>query len=58
MNETDRIREQIKRMRQKGIEPDYVAMRYDLWDRLGRPRNFSDVSCYPDNRILGRFEVR
>ena len=58
MNETDRIREQIKRMRTKGIEPDYVAMCYELWDSLNRPRNFAGVYCYPDSKILGRFEVR
>ena len=58
MNELDRIREQIKRMRCKGCEPDYVAMRYDLWDSLGKPRTFAGVECYPSEKILGRFEVR
>ena len=58
MNDINRIREQIKRMRRKGIEPDYVLMCYELWDNLGRPRTFAGVSCCPDSRILGRFEVR
>ena len=58
MNELDRIREQIKRMRTKGVEPNYVIMCYDLWDSLGRPHRFSRVECYPDDGVLGRFEVR
>ena len=58
MNELDRIREQIKRMRRKGYEPDYVAMCYELWDTLNRPRTFMNVECYPSEKILGRFEVR
>ena len=58
MNELDRIREQIKRMRTKGVEPNYVIMCYELWDSLGRPRRFSRVECYPDDGVLGRFEVR
>ena len=58
MNELDRIREQIKRMRVKGVEPNYVIMCYDLWDSLGRPHRFSGVECYPDDGMLGRFEVR
>ena len=58
MNELDRIREQIKRMRVKGVEPDHVIMCYELWDSLGRPRRFSGVECYPDDGALGRFEVR
>ena len=58
MNELDRIREQIKRMRVKGFEPDSVAMCYGLWDDLGRPRMFMGIECYPSDRILGRFEVR
>ena len=58
MNELDRIREQIKRMRVKGVEPNYVIMCYELWDSLGRPHRFSRVECYPDDGVLGRFEVR
>ena len=58
MNELDRIREQIKRMRRKGQEPDYVCMCYDLWDSLGRRDTFFNVPCYPDRNVLGRFEVR
>ena len=58
MNELDRIREQIKRMRVKGVEPDHVIMCYELWDSLGRPHRFSRVECYPDDGVLGRFEVR
>ena len=58
MNDIDRIREQIKRMRCKGIEPDYVAMCYELWDSIGRPRRFAGIECYPSERILGKFEVR
>ena len=58
MNELDRIREQIKRMRVKGVEPDHVIMCYELWDSLGRPHRFSGVECYPDDGVLGRFEVR
>ena len=58
MNELDRIREQIKRMRTKGVEPDHVIMCYELWDSLGRPHRFSRVECYPDDGVLGRFEVR
>ena len=58
MNELDRIREQIKRMRRKGQEPDYVCMCYDLWDSLGKTSKFFGVACFPDSKILGRFEVR
>ena len=58
MNELDKIREHIKRMRRKGFEPDYVAMSYDLWDGLGGPRSFFGVCCYPDSKIKTRFEVR
>ncbi len=58
MNELDRIREQIKRMRVKGVEPGHVIMCYELWDSLGRPHRFSRVECYPDDGVLGRFEVR
>ena len=58
MNELDRIREQIKHMRTKGVEPNYVIMCYGLWDSLGRPRRFSRVECYPDDEVLGGFEVR
>ena len=58
MNELDRIREQIKRMRRKGVEPEVVYMAYDFWDELGRPRRFFGVECCESDRILGRFEVR
>ena len=58
MTELDRIREQIKRMRVKGIEPEYVALCYDLWDMLNRPERIAKIDCYPSDRILGRFEVR
>ena len=58
MNELDRIREQIKRMRRKGQEPDYVCMCYELWDSLGKTSKFFGVACFPDSKILGRFEVR
>ena len=58
MNELDRIREQIKRMRTKGVEPNHVIMCYELWDSLGRPHRFARVECYPDDGVLGRFEVR
>ena len=58
MNELDRIREQIKRMRHKGIEPEVVYMCHELWDKLGRPRVFFGVECCENERILGRFEVR
>ena len=58
MTDTNRIREQIRRMRSKGVEPDYVALCYELWDRLGSPKSFCGVYCYPDSKILGRFEVR
>lgn len=52
------IKEQIAHMRQRGFEPEHVAVRYDLWDRLGRPGTFAGVCCYPDNKVLGNFEVR
>ena len=58
MNELDRIREQIKRMRRKGVEPEVVYMAHDLWDKLGRPHSFFGVYCCENDRILGRFEVR
>ena len=58
MNELDRIREQIKRMRCKGCEPEVVYMIHDLWASLGNPRKFFDVECCENDRILGRFEVR
>ena len=58
MTELDRIREQIKRMRVKGIEPEVVYLCYDLWHELGKPRRFAGVECCESDRILGRFEVR
>ena len=58
MNELDRIREQIKRMRCKGCEPEVVYMIHDLWASLGNPRKFFGVECCENDRILGRFEVR
>ena len=57
-NELDRIREQIKRMRTKGFEPEIVYMCYELWDDIGRKDKFFGVVCCPSDRILGRFEVR
>lgn len=58
MNELDRIREQIKRMRTKGIEPDCIYMCYELWDSMNRPRKFCGISVAPSERLIGRFEVR
>jgi len=58
MNELDRIREQIKRTRCKGIEPETVYMCYELWDSIGRKGKFAGVCVSPSDRILGRFEVR
>ena len=58
MNELDRIREQIKRMRVKGVEPEVVYMKHELWASLGGPRRFFGVECCENERILGRFEVR
>ena len=57
-NELDRIREQIKRMRTKGIEPDVIYMCYELWDSMGRKGKFAGVCVSPDSQIQGRFEVR
>ena len=56
MNELDRIREQIKRMRTKGVEPNYVIMCYDLWDSLGRPHRFSGAGIVTGKQI-GRAHV-
>ena len=58
MNELDRIREQVKRMRAKGCEPETIFMCYELWDSIGRKGTFFGVSCCPSDRVLGRFEVR
>ena len=59
MNDIDkRIREQIKHMRTKGIEPDTVYMCYELWDSMNRPRMFAGVYVSPSDRLLGKFEVR
>ena len=57
-NELDRIREQIKRMRTKGFEPETVYLCYELWDDIGRKDKFFGVCCCPSDKILGRFEVR
>ena len=58
MNELDRIREQIKRMRCKSIEPETVWVCYDLWDKLNRIGKIAGVCVCPKNDSIGRFEVR
>jgi hypothetical protein len=58
MNEISKIREQIRRMRSKGVEPEYVAVSYEVWEDIGKVRSISGVYCYPDNGINVRFEVR
>ena len=58
MNDIDRIREHITRMRTKGIEPDVIYMCYELWDSIGRKGKFAGVCVSPDSQIQGRFEVR
>lgn len=57
-NDRQKIKEHIRRMRSNGVEPNGIAMCYDLWDELGRPKRFAGINCYPDSRICGRFEVR
>lgn len=58
MKDTDRIREQIRRMRRKGVEPEVVYMEYALWKEIGCPRSFSGVYCVEADGLSGRFEVR
>ena len=58
MNDAARIREQIQRMRSKGVEPEIVYMCDDLWQTLGQPCKFANVCCMESDQILGRFEVR
>ena len=58
MNNTDRIREQIKRMRTKGVEPEFVYIQPEFWESLGKPRSIAGVCFFESDRILGKFEVR
>ena len=58
MNDTDRIKEHIKRMRTKGVEPEIVYIKPEFWDSLGKPRAVAGVCFCESDRILGKFEVR
>lgn len=58
MNETNIIREQIKHMRSKGVEPEVVYIQHELWVTLGSPCFIAGVCLCESDRILGKFEVR
>lgn len=57
MKEADRIREQVRRMRSKQYEPEYILVGVETYKALGKPRYFMGISVECDNRIKG-FEVR
>lgn len=57
MNDVDRIREQIRRMRSKGVEPERVNVCYELYKRLSE-KDTMGVPIEYDNRLKTGFEVR
>lgn len=58
MNDRDRLFEQIKRMRRKGVEPEVIYMSYELYTQMGKPRRFNGIYVDCDNRLDKGFEVR
>lgn len=52
------MREQIRRMRLKGVEPETVTVCYEIYKALGKPRTFSGVYVDCDSRMKDGFEVR
>lgn len=58
MNDKDRIREQIKRMRSKCVEPEYIYVCPELYKQLGKPRYLCGIPIDCDSRLTSGFEVR
>ena len=58
MNEADRIRESIRRMRHKNVEPETVYMCSALYRKLWKPRKFDGVFVECDSLMKDGWLVR
>lgn len=57
MNDINAIRDQVKHMRSKQYEPEYILVSAEIYNALGRRARFMGVMLECDNRMKG-FEVR